>query len=161
MHRETANTLNSISREQKIMFDHYIKLRKVLNENEKVRNMQLVKLCTDSEGALRNLRESLELAERIGIMFFNPLNFYHSRVTTVEGIKTFRKEIHCSVASIQRALSLLFSAHIFIYGYGKSCSPQSLFPVFAIALQKHVNKHVNKYEHWTAGCNKFDKLVDK
>ena len=41
---------------------------------------------------------------------------------------------------------LLFSAHIFIYGYGKSCSPQSFFPNSAISLQKHVNKHVNKYE---------------
>ena len=65
MHRETANTLNAISREQKILFEHYMKLRKVLQENEKVRNMQLVKLCTDSERALRNLRNSLELAERI------------------------------------------------------------------------------------------------
>ena len=91
MHRETANTLNAISREQKILFDHYMKLRKVLNENEKVRNMQLVKLCTDSETALRNLRDCLELAERIGIMFLKLLScFAYLKVHFLGVGKNFR-----------------------------------------------------------------------
>ena len=65
INRETTNTLNAISREQKILFDIYMKLRQVLKENERVRDMQLTKLCTESEAALTSLKESLDLAERI------------------------------------------------------------------------------------------------
>ena len=42
-----------------------MKLRQVLKENERVRDMQLTKLCTESEAALTSLKESLDLAERI------------------------------------------------------------------------------------------------
>ena len=65
INRETVNTLNAISREQKILFDFYMKLRQVLKENERVKDVQLTKLCTESEAALKNLRESLDLAEKI------------------------------------------------------------------------------------------------